>query len=134
MKKNLFIAITAILMLANCNQTKTFAPLNGEWTIISIDTMTVPETADAFLGFNIAEQLIYGNTGCNHLTGSMPTQINPETPIFGAIGSTRRTCADMTVEDALLPSLAQVVDFKVNGDSLSLLDANGNIIISLVKR
>ena len=134
MKKNLFIAITAILMIASCNKPKTFASLNGEWAIVSIDTMTVPESAEAFLGFNIAEQLIYGNTGCNHLTGSMPTQINPNTPIFGAIGCTRRMCADMTVENALLPAMAQIVDFKVNGNTLNLLDANGNIVISLVKR
>ena len=134
MKKNLFMAITAILMLASCNKQKTFATLNGEWTIVSIDTMNVPESAEAFLGFNITEQLIYGNTGCNHLTGSMPTQVNASTPIFGAIGSTRRMCADMTVENALLPAMAQVLDFKINGDSLSLLDSNNNIVISLVKR
>ena len=36
--------------------------------------------------------------------------------------------------DAMLPALAKVVDFKVKGNSLNLLDVDGNIVISLEKR
>ena len=43
-------------------------------------------------------------------------------------------CADMTVEDALLPALEQVVDFNVDGDNLYFLDAEEKVVISLVKR
>ena len=64
----------------------------------------------------------------------MPTEINSETLMFGAMGSTRMMCADMAVEDAMLPALAKVVDFKVNGNNLNLLDVDGNIVISLEKR
>ena len=43
-------------------------------------------------------------------------------------------CADMTVEDAMLPALGVTVDFKVDGTNLYLLDRAGNTVVSLEKR
>ena len=134
MKKNLVLAMMALCMMTACGEKKSFDALGGEWNVVSVGEMAVPETADAFLGFNIAERLIYGNAGCNQLTGALPAELNPEVPMFAAMGCTRRMCADMTVEDALLPALGQVVDFKVDGDMLSLLDADGNPVVVLQKR
>ena len=64
----------------------------------------------------------------------MPKAVSADIPLFGALGCTRRMCPDMTVEDAMLPALGAVVDFKVVGDSLYLLDAAGNTLVSLQKR
>lgn len=134
MKKIWFFLVVAMLMVAGCNEKKPFEALNGEWKVVSIGEMTIPSSVDAFVGFNTAEQVIYGSTGCNYLTGAMPTEINSETSIFGAMGSTRMMCADMTVENAMLPALAKVVDFKIEGNGLNFLDADGNIVVSLEKR
>jgi heat shock protein HslJ len=54
--------------------------------------------------------------------------------MFAAMGSTRMMCTDMTIEDAMLPTLGQVVDFKVEGDNLYFLDVNGATVMSLLKR
>jgi hypothetical protein len=43
-------------------------------------------------------------------------------------------CADMTVEDALLPALGQVVNFKVEGNQLQLIDGVGKVVVVLQKR
>jgi heat shock protein HslJ len=134
MKKNLILAVMAALMMVSCAEKKSFETLNGEWDVVTIGDLAIADSIDAFIGFDVAEQMIYGSTGCNHLTGAMPTEINPETLMFGAMGSTRMMCADMAVEDAMLPALAKVVDFKVNGNNLNLLDVDGNIVISLEKR
>lgn len=131
---NLLVAVMAVFVMASCNEKKSLDSLNGEWSVVAIGEMAVPEAADAFMGFNVAEQLIYGSTGCNQLTGALPAELNPENPMFGAMGSTRMMCADMTVEDALLPALGLVVDFAVDGNSLYLLDAAGNTVVSLEKR
>ena len=120
--------------MVSCAEKKTFEAINGEWNVVTIGEMAVPDSVDAFMGFNVAEKLVYGFTGCNHLTGALPAAVTPETPIFAAIGSTRKMCVDMSVEDALLPALGQVVDFKVEGDNLSLLDAEGVAVVSLAKR
>lgn len=136
MKKvfGLFVSAMAILVMASCAEKKSFDPLNGEWSVVSVGEMEVPDSVGAFMGFNVAEQLVYGCTGCNQLTGALPAEVNPEVPMFAAMGSTRKMCADMTIEDALLPALGQVVDFKVDGDKLYLLDAAGVAVVSLEKR
>ncbi len=136
MKKvtNLLVAVMAVLVMASCAEKKSMESLNGEWNVIAIGEMAVPDSVGAFIGFNVAEQLIYGSTGCNQLTGAMPVEVNPETLMFGAMGSTRMMCADMTIEDAMLPAMGQVVDFKVDGSNLYLLDAAGNTVLSLEKR
>ena len=132
MKKvtNLLVAVMAVFMMASCGDKKSFDQLNGEWTVVTIGEMAVPESADAFMGFDVAEQLIYGSTGCNQLTGAMPAELNSEVSMFAAMGSTRMMCVDMT----LLPALAQAVDFKVDGNSLLFLDATGSPVVTLEKR
>lgn len=136
MKKafNLFVALMAVVVMASCAGKKNFDALNGEWNVVSVGEMAVPDSVDAFMGFDIAKQLVYGSTGCNQLTGALPAEVNLEMPIFAAMGSTRMMCVDMTVEDALLPALGQVVDFKVEGDNLYFLNAAGTTVVSLAKR
>ena len=131
---NLLVATVAMLVMGSCHEKKTFDSLGGEWDVVAIGEMAVPDSVDAFMGFDIAEQLVYGSTGCNRLTGALPAEIEPEAPMFAAMGSTRRMCADMTVEDAMLPALGRVVDFKVDGTSLCLLDVAGNTVMLLEKR
>ena len=131
---NLFIALMAVGVMVSCTRKKAFDMLDGEWSVVSVGEMVVPDSVDAFIGFDIAGQLVYGCTGCNQLTGALPAEVNPEVPMFSAMGSTRMMCADMTVEDALLPALGQVVDFKVEGDNLYLIDAAGTTVVTLAKR
>ena len=136
MKKvfGLFVLAMALFVMVSCAEKKSFEALNGEWNVVAIGEMAVPDSVDAFMGFNVAEQLVYGNAGCNHLTGSLPAEVNPEVPMFAAMGSTRMLCPDMAVEDALLPALGQVVDFKVDGNNLYFLDAAGVTVVSLERR
>lgn len=131
---NLCIALVAMFTMVSCAGNARFEKLNGEWSVVSVGELLVPETVDAFMGFDVAEQLVYGSTGCNHLTGALPTEVAPSTPLFLAMGSTRMLCADMTVEDAMLPALASVVDFKFAGNNLYFLNADGSAVMTLVKR
>ncbi len=133
MKKNLILAVVALIVMAACNEKKTMDALSGEWNVVAIGEMAVADSVDAFMGFDMNEKVVYGSTGCNQLTGAMPEAVSDE-PLFAALGSTRRMCHDMSVEDAMLPALGAVVDFKVDGDKLYLLDAAGNTVMSLQKR
>ena len=118
MKKNLILVMMTLCMMTACGEKKSFDMLGGEWNVVSVGDMIVPDSADAFLGFDIAEQLVYGSTGCNQLTGSLPAELNPEVSMFAAMGSTRRMCADMSVEDALLPALGQACSTPSTQDTL----------------
>ena len=131
---NLFVTLMVAIVMVSCAEKKSLDALNGEWNVVAIGEMAVPDSVDAFMGFNVAEQLVYGNAGCNHLTGSLPAEVNPEVPMFAAMGSTRMLCPNMAVENALLPALGQVVDFKVDGNNLYFLDAAGVTVVLLEKR
>ena len=131
---NLFVVVMAVVAMASCAEKKSLEVLGGEWNVVSVGELVVPDSVDAFIGFDFAEQIVYGCTGCNQLTGAMPAEVKPEVPMFAALGSTRMMCADMTVEDAMLPALGQVVDFNVEGDNLYLLGVDGVPLLSLQKR
>ena len=131
---NLFVVVMAVVAMASCAEKKSLEVLGGEWNVVSVGELVVPDSVDAFIGFDLAEQIVYGCTGCNQLTGAMPAEVKPEVPMFAALGSTRMMCADMTVEDAMLPALGQVVDFNVEGDNLYLLGVDGATLLSLQKR
>ena len=136
MKKFVYlcVALVAALVMASCAEKKSVDVLGGEWRVVSVGEMAVPDSVDAFLGFNIADQQVYGSTGCNLLTGTLPSEVDTATPPFATLGSTRKQCADMSVEDALLPALARVVDFAVDGATLRLLDTDGITVATLYKR
>lgn len=136
MKKvmNLFVVVMAVVAMASCAEKKSLEVLGGEWNVVSVGELVVPDSVDAFIGFDLAEQIVYGCTGCNQLTGAMPAEVKPEVPMFAALGSTRMMCADMTIEDVMLPALGQVVDFNVEGDNLYFLGVDGATLLSLQKR
>ena len=134
MMKNLILAVMALVMMVGCNEKKAVDVLSGEWTVVSIEDGAIPSSAGAFLGFDTVEKVVYGSTVCNQLTGAMPVGVNGNDLLFGALGCTRRMCADMSVENAMLPALGKVVDFKIEGDDLYLLDAEGKTVMALQKR
>ena len=76
MKKSVFI-VSAALVAASCGSPKVatdVAALDGEWNIVEVegkkinkgDCENVP-----FLGFDTKKSNLYGNTGCNTLTGAL---------------------------------------------------------------
>ena len=136
MKKvfHLLAVVVAMVAITGCKEKKSMEMLAGEWSVMAVGEMAVPESVGAFIGFNLAEKMVYGSTGCNRFAGELPATVSPEKPMFGALGSTRMMCIDMTVEDALLPALGEVVDFKVDGDTLCLLNAAGQTVVSLQKQ
>ena len=136
MKKvmNLLAAVMAVVAMASCAEKKSLEVLGGEWNVVSVGELVVPDSVGAFIGFDLAEQIVYGCTGCNQLTGALPAEVNPEVPMFAAMGSTNMLCHDMAIESVILPALGQVVDFKVEGDNLYLLGADGATLLSLQRR
>ena len=129
----LFVALMTALVMVSCTSKKNLDVLEGEWGVVVVGDMAVPDSVDAFLSFNVAEQTLSGYAGCNYLTGTLHDIVDVPKPLFSAIGSTRKWCPDMTIEDALLPALSHVVDFSIENDTLFLLDATGASVVALVR-
>ena len=139
MKKNglLMALLAGGWMMTSCGSVKkttTVADLAGEWEIVEVNNQSVSGEETPFLGFNVQEGQLYGNAGCNSLMASFGTNASSTDLTFDAIGSTKRMCADMATEDAILQALGSVKGFALNGENLILNDGEGKELMELKKR
>lgn len=110
--------------------------INGEWTISKVEGAAV-EIADKtpFLSFNVTENTVHGNGGCNIINGSFSQEEgNPSSLKFGQMISTMMAGPGMETESKVLAAMNKVASFVMNEDgTLSLMDAGNNEVLLLVK-
>lgn len=142
MNKNVIFAAVAAAVMAACGSSKVtsgdVAALNGEWNIVEVEGTKINK-GDAenvpFLGFKTAENRLYGNTGCNLLTGNLAGDLKKGEIDFSQTGSTRMMCADMKVERMVLDALGKSTRFSVEGGKkMTLNDKNGKVVVVLQKK
>ena len=131
-------AVTAALAsCASSRQAVTLNDLQGEWDIIEIHgTVVVPAEGQAFpfLGFD-ATGRVYGNAGCNRITGAIDPKAKPGTIDLSRLGSTMMMCPDMTVERNVLTALGEVKQYRSLGNGQMALCGNSKKpIVVLQKR
>ena len=91
-----------------------------------------------FIGFDVAQKRIYGNSGCNRMMGSFEADsLKPGTLKFGQIGSTRMMCPDMKTEQMVLGALDKVTSFQTVSDKpdvITLCNQDGQPLMTLERR
>ena len=110
--------------------------LAGEWIISAVNGEAVKKMEKTpFLAFNIEEKRVHGNAGCNIINGGFSQEEgNAASLKFSQMISTMMACPDMDVETQVLKALNEVASFEKNEDgSVSLLDGNGKVLLTLVK-
>lgn len=139
MKITFFTALAALVFMTSCSSTQgvtSVSNIAGEWTIEQINGSAIDKKAGdsvPFLGFDVKDKRVYGNTGCNSLTGIL--KIDANNIDFGNMGCTRMMCANMGNEQKVLNALNQVKKFNLNAHgNLVLTNNNGKEIILLVKK
>ena len=139
MKTITFATLAAAALLTGCSSSKTMAPsasLAGEWTIEKIDGAAIDKKAGdniPFMGFDTTSKRIYGNTGCNSLTGELKAD-NGKIDLDN-MGCTRMMCANMTNERKVLDALGKVKGYEINAKgNLLLTNAQGKEVILLFKK
>lgn len=110
--------------------------INGKWNITKVEGAAV-EVADKtpFISFNVAENAVHGNGGCNIINGSFSQEEgNPSSLKFGQMISTMMAGPGMETERKVLSAMNKVASFVVNEDgTLSLIDVADNEVLLLVK-
>lgn len=136
MKKIMLMA--GILALVSCEGGKkasSVADLAGEWSIVEVNNQPVSAEVAPFLGFDMEGKQLFGNAGCNSLMGTLEVdETKPGVLSFGSLGSTKRMCADMATEDAVLQALGLVKGFDLTDGKLTLTDGEGKELMELSKR
>lgn len=109
--------------------------LTGEWNIVTVNGDKINAANTPFIGLDVKEKRVYGNAGCNRMTGSFEIDsLHPGKIQFGQIGTTRMMCPDMETESKVLQALDNVTGYTKTAQGLSLTDAEGKALMTLEKR
>lgn len=138
MKKVIFyVMMIPVLagMLFACSNVKTDAKkLDGKWNVIEVKGEKLLKEGLPQMNFNIPENKLNGNTGCNLFN----TTINLDSDDVSSItinpaATTMMACPDMDVEGKVLQSMEQVKGVKAgqNDNEMCLVDQNGNVLFVL---
>lgn len=101
---------------------------NTTWTLVNTivgGDAVVPAPFNSSAHFMIDGEKVSGNTGCNNLNTTV--MIDGTNISFGNVATTRMMCPDekMQTETAMLDTLGNAATFAVDGNQLTLLNADG---------
>lgn len=112
--------------------------LNGEWKITQVEGQNLTAQSgekEAFMGFDVKENRLYGCTGCNNLLGGLQADAKKHTISFGQTGSTRMMCENMETEQKVLGAMAKVEKYEISANGVMLLKAaDGTTVMTLQKK
>ena len=132
MKKTLlWISLLVIVALSACSGSSSPA-LAGGWKLVSYNSTPALPEVDTTITFD-AERMS-GSVGCNSFGGDY--KVSGGSITFGPVMSTMMACDEnvMQQEAAVLGVLVETVNFKMDGNTLTITSADGKSSVVLVKK
>lgn len=128
----------AAMLATGCKSSQNIpqiSALEGDWNITSVQGKAATAEKDVYIGFDLQKNRMYGCAGCNRIMGTVNADTTKAGQLsFGAVGSTRMLCNDMTTEKAVLEALNNVSGYKGTEQALDLTDSKGNTLLTLTRR
>jgi len=136
MKKHLLLFSAALMTLLSCTAQKPVCDIAGEWNVTSINGQGVADGEDApTMGFSPSENMVYGFTGCNRLTGSFDAKSFLQGKAdFSQLGMTRMLCHDAKYERPLVDALGKATKSEISENEIKLKDRDGKVLLILTKK
>ena len=132
--KNIILSIVLGFMCISCCSNKySAANISGDWKIDKVLNIEVNNTEEEipFISFQTEEARFYGTTGCNSFFGEFKTSNNKENIMLTNVGSTKKLCEDMSVEDAIFSAFVQTSSVEYDNTKMQLKDGKGNVVMEL---
>lgn len=132
--KNIILSILlGFVCMSCCSNKYTASNLSGAWKFDKVLDIQVNNNEEEVpqIFFQKEESRFYGNTGCNGFFGEFQSSADKNNVTLTNIGSTKKLCSDMTVEDAIFSAFSQVASVDYNKNTMQFKDANGNILMEL---
>ena len=131
MKKMLFVALLAMLILSACAGGSS-ADIQGQWKLVSYDQN--PAAPDVETSIEFKNGQLNGNVGCNSFGGEYT--VDEDTINFGPIMSTMMFCEGPIGEQEMgtLAVLQEKSTFVIDGNTLTITSADGNSSIVLERK
>ena len=124
------------LLLAGCasaERTVDEPLVNTYWKLTHLSgapVTVVEQQREAHFVLHTEDQRVRGSTGCNRMTGRY--RLEGDALSFEQLAGTRRACVDgMQTEQAFLNALSRVAEWRVQGQQLTLIDADGEVLARL---
>lgn len=136
MKTSLFLFPSALSLFLSCAAQKPVCDITGEWNVTSINGQSVEEGEYApTIGFSPSDNLVYGFTGCNRLTGSFDAKSFLRGKAdFSQLGMTRMLCEDARYERPLVDALGKATKSEISEKEIKIKDRDGSILLILTKK
>ena len=108
--------------------------VNGAWTVKEIHGSSTIDK-NVRLVIDTEQQKIHGSTGCNIVNGDIYIDTTKDRAIqFQQLVSTRKMCADMKTETALLVALEETYFCeKTSSSEIKLIDEKGDVVVVLTR-
>ena len=137
-RKIFFIAMAGAALLASCQATRhttSSSIIEGEWNITDVNGSAVKAHPGPYIGFNTQENRVYGNSGCNKISGSFDFKGKKGQIKLGQMLSTMMACPDMKLEQSILQALNSVERIKsLDKEHLALCDKNKKPLLQMERR
>lgn len=140
MKKVIFYVLLVpmcIGMIFACSDAKTDAKkLEGKWNVVEVKGEKLMEEGLPQMNFNMAENKLHGNTGCNIFNTTVNLDSSDVSSItINPAATTMMACPNMEVEGKVLQAMEEVKGVKAgkNENEMCLVDQSGNVLFVLQK-
>ncbi|SEF58917.1 META domain-containing protein [Parabacteroides chinchillae] len=121
----------------SCSEAKTDAKkLEGKWKVVEVKGKKILEEGLPQMDFNMAENKLHGNGGCNIFNTTIELDPNDVSSItIKPAAATMMACPNMETEDAVFQAMNDVKAVKAgqNDEEMLLVDANGDVLLVLAK-
>lgn len=134
MFKVILVFFSLLFLVNSCSTADVITQLGGkQWNVTSLlgKTLTADDALKTLPSLNFSDDgKLYGSTGCNNFTGSYKLDgtklsLNP-----GAM--TKMMCSGTTEQD-FLTAINQVTNFKMDGNTLNLLNGAATVMSLMPK-
>lgn len=120
-----------------CSGSQTDAKqLEGKWNVVEVKGEKVNESNTPFMEFDMKENKLHGNAGCNIFNTSVTLDAKDVSALKLEDGmTTMMSCPDMDMETKILQSMSDVRAVKAgsNPNEMLLVDAEGNVLMVLAR-
>jgi heat shock protein HslJ len=134
MKKYVFVLL-ALLILSACSSGNS-ASVTGTWKLVSYGPASsqTPAAADVDTSIEFKDGQVNGNVGCNGFGGDY--RVDGDKLTFGSIVSTMMFCEGPVgdQESGTLAVLKDTTKFTLDGDTLTIISADGSSTIVLARK
>ena len=126
--RQLLILSILALLLAGCGSGSALE--DTHWVLVALNGE--PPLADTSPSAGFSADQISGSAGCNHYFGEYTA--GDSDIAMGDLARTEMYCVEpegmMAQEDAFLAALASATSYRLVGEQLELLDANGGLVLA----